>query len=95
MKPYGIPNELIHLQGINFIANRFGMPLLTNAVVAKQSRLDFIRVCIEQNVSNILAKEVKFYEVSEELYIMRIVYEWNPLIVPPVRYLATLPPLAL
>ena len=79
IKLFGIPNTMAHVQGISFIASRFGRPLLTDAISAKQKRLDFARVCVELDAEKGICREGKFHKLNGETYTVKPEYEWMPL----------------
>ena len=62
VKLYGVSNNMAHVKGISFIANRFGSLLLIDSISTKQRRLDFARVCVEIDAARGVCREGKFYK---------------------------------
>ena len=79
VKLFSIPESMFHVKAISFIASRFGRPLFTDFISAKQRRLDYARVCVELDATKGLCREGKFYKLSGEPYFVKPEYEWTPL----------------
>ena len=79
VKLFDIPSELAHVAGIGFIASHFGKPFLTDAISARQGRLDYARICVEFHAAAEIRRKVHFFKASGEPYDVTAEYEWLPL----------------
>ena len=79
VKLFGILSELMLVLGISFITRRFGTPLLTYAISAKQGHLDFACVYVELDAKAGIYKKADFFKSFGEPYFVKAKYEWVPL----------------
>ena len=74
-----MPNKLVHITSLSFIASKFGRPLLTDIVSAKQGRLNYVRVYVKLDLEKRITKKENFMKVSSKPYKVYAEYEWLPL----------------
>ena len=75
-KLHGILSNMAHVRGISFVVARFGHPLITDTISAKQSRLDYARVCLDLDATKPLQQEAEFCKTSGHPYLVRAEYKW-------------------
>ena len=79
VKLFRIPTDLAHNSEISFVASKFSRLLLTDAVSARQGRMDFVCVCIELDASKGFRREANFFKLDGSPYNVRAEYERVPL----------------
>lgn len=75
----GVPLELQTREGLSCIANVIGIPLYMDRATKKFSRVNFVKVCVEVEVTDVIPEFVEVEVENDSSFNVDVLCHWKPI----------------